>query len=190
MRTRKKGGETSSAFGVGRTIAEEREKLESSSERIAAREKAKNRQTISILTFVLGLMVIGVLAVIGVRSLMEEDDGTGESNSSSENLTISAEVVDESGAGITNRTKEFIAQVEKDLADLGYKVTRVAVPAGKRREIDVYVDGVQYYIKMNVDRGAGVSAEDTDRMIRYIASLPGIVPGYVDVRVEGKAYYK
>ncbi|MBQ3305850.1 hypothetical protein IJH02_00185 [Candidatus Saccharibacteria bacterium] len=181
---------SSGVYGVGRTIAEEREKLESSSERIAAREKAKNRQTVSILIFVIGLMVIGVLVVIGVRSLMESGGGTGGSSASAEDLTISAEVIDESGAGITNRVKEFIARVEKDLAELGYTVTRVAVPAGKRREVDVYIDGIQYYIKMNVDRGAGVSAEDADRMIRYIAASPGVEPGYVDVRVEGKAYYK
>lgn len=186
MKTRKRSS-GAGVYGVGRTIAEEREKLESESERIAAREKAKNRQTVSILIFTLGLMVISVLVVIGIRSLTED---SGRPSTEVEVVEPTVEIIDESGAGITIRTKNFIGQVERDLKDLGYNVTRVAVPAGKRREVDVYVEGVSYYLKMNVDRGSAVSAEDADRMIRYIASLPGVEPGYVDVRVEGKAYYK
>ena len=40
---------------------------------------------------------------------------------------------------------------------------------------------------MNIDRGAGVSVEDADRMIKY---LNGGGFEYIDVRVEGKGYYK
>lgn len=175
-------------FGVGRTIAEEREKLESESERFHAREKAKNRQTFSIVVFTIGLIAIGILVTIGVKSLAEEAENP-VTVSSREKVEPTVEIVDESGAGITNRVREFVGQLEKDAADLDYKIERVAVPAGKRREVDVYLKDIPYYIKMNIDRGTAVSAEDMDRMVRHLATL-GVTPGYVDVRVEGKAYYK
>ena len=53
----------------------------------------------------------------------------------------------------------------------------------------MYVEGAEYYIKMNVDRGSAESVEDADRMIKYL-NAKGIAPGHLDVRVEGKAYYK
>ena len=182
---------------VGRTIAQERERLESESERIAAREKAKNRQTVTILIFVFGATVIGILIMIGLKSLSEQPDlgltGLPDESSSSDSSrlleAISAEVVDESGVGVPRRTLEYIQLLERDFSDLGYKVTRVAIPAGKQREIDVYLEGIPYYFKINIDRGSAVSAEDAERMIRYLSSA-GITPGYVDVRVERKAFYQ
>ncbi len=172
---------------VGRTIAEERERLESESERIAEREKVKNRQTRTVLIFAILVVVVFGLVILGIKSLAE----TPLTNVGTKDVKYepSVEIIDESGIGITNRTREFVGMLEQDFADLGYKLVRAAVPAGKRREVDVHVDGVPYYIKMNLDRGSAVSAEDADRMIKYLA-LKGFVPGYLDVRVEGKAYFK
>lgn len=197
MRRDKRSG-SSGAYGmrIGRTIAQERERLESESERIAAREKAKNRQTVTILIFVLGATVIGILVMMGLRSLAEQPNFglTGVTESSEEDSTastsgVSAEVVDESGVGVPRRTVEYIKLLEQDFSELGYKVSRVAIPAGKQREIDVYLEGVPYYFKINIDRGAAVSVEDAERMIRYLTEA-GVTPGYVDVRVERKAFYQ
>ena len=171
---------------VGRTIAEERERLESESERIAAREKVKSRQKYVVIFYVLAVAIIAVLISNGVKSLIEHVDNN---NVEVKTVEPKAEIIDESGAGIPKRTKEYIGQLEQDFSELGYTVTRVAVPADKQREIDVYLDGVDYYLKINIDRGTGVSVEDADRMIRYVKSI-GVSPGYVDVRVEGKGYYK
>ena len=175
-----------SSMRVGRTIAEERERLESESERIEAREKAKNRQTRTVLIFAILIVVVFGLVGLGIKSLA---DNPAKTETGSVKYEPTVEIIDESGAGITNRTREFIGMMEQDFKDLGYTMTRAAVPAGKRREVDAYVDGVPYYIKMNVDRGSAVSVEDADRMIKYL-NAKGIVPGYLDVRVEGKAYYK
>ena len=172
---------------VGRTIAEEREKIESESERSRAREKAKKRQTTTVLIFAILMVAILGLVMIGIRSLAEERPiETGEVATE---YKPTVEIIDESGVGVTRRTQEFLGKVERDFRDAGYTLERAAVPAGKRREVDVYVVGVPYYMKMNVDRGSAVSVEDADRMIKYLAER-GITPGYVDVRVEGKAYYK
>lgn len=176
-------------YGVGRTIAEEREKLETESERIAAREKSKKRQIRSVVILIVGLIAIGILIMIGIKSLAEGSIEPTMTQAEKFEPSSSVEIIDESGAGISARTKEYIGAVEQDLKDLGYTLTRVAVPAGKRREIDVYVDGAPYYFKMNLDRGTAVSAEDASRMIKYLEGA-GLVPGYVDVRVEGKAYYQ
>ena len=176
-----------SSMRVGRTIAEERERLESESERIEARERAKSRQTRTVLIFAILIVAVFGLIGLGIKSLAENPVGTETGGPVKYEPTV--EIIDESGAGITNRTREFIGMVEQDFRDLGYVMTRAAVPAGKRREVDVYVDGTPYYVKMNVDRGSAASVEDADRMIKYL-NAKGIAPGYLDVRVEGNAYYK
>ena len=164
---------------VGRTIAEEREKLESESERIAAREKVKSRRKYITIFYILAVLIIGALTANGVRSLLEHSDNTVTDAPA---ITPKAEIIDESKAGIPKRTRDYIGQVEQDFFDSGYIVTRVAVPADKQREIDVYLEGIDYYLKLNIDRGTAVSVEDADRMIRYIKEK-GIMPGYVDVRI-------
>ena len=101
-----------------------------------------------------------------------------------------AEIVDESGSEqIPTRVKKYVALLEQDLAELGYKVSRVALPSGMMRELYVDIDGQNAYYKVNTDRGTGVTAEDIDRMARYLGEK-GVEAEYVDVRVEGKGFYK
>ena len=64
------------------------------------------------------------------------------------------------------------------------------IPSGSIREIDFYLDGYSGYIKTIIDRGAGVSVEDADRMIRYLSEIGVGEFTYIDVRIEGKAYWK
>ena len=42
---------------------------------------------------------------------------------------------------------------------------------------------------MTSERGSAVQIEDAERMMRYLDGK-GLTPEYVDLRVEGKAYYK
>ena len=90
---------------------------------------------------------------------------------------------------MTERIKEYVGRVERDFRDAGYTATKAIVPAGKMREVDIYVEGHPEYYKMNLDRGTAVSVEDAVRMIEYLAK-GGINASYVDVRIAGKAYYK
>ena len=102
------------------------------------------------------------------------------------------EVYDENGRGetISTREKGYIGQIESDLLDLGYTVSRVVLPQEKAREIDIYLKDRTMYFKVNIDRGTAVSAEDMIRTLKYIEGngIEGV--SYVDVRVEGKAFYK
>lgn len=177
---------------AGRTIAEKREKLETSSERMEARKKGKKRQFWRVL-----LTVVGFLAVAGLIIWLIVGFLNGTQEDLVEEIVIpyapTIEVIDEdaaAGGKITNRMNEYIGQAEADFRELGYKPIKAVIPTGMIREVNFYLEGISGYIKTTIDRGSGVSVEDADRMIRY---LQGIGVGefqYIDVRVEGKGYWK
>lgn len=172
----------------GQTIAASREKLQSASERMQVREKQKRKKSLR-LGIAIGLVAILVaLIAAGWYNLAQSKQ---ETTVTEEELEPTAEIVDEGGTNqISSRIKTYAAELESDLAELGYTVTRVTLPADSMRELYVDIDGQTVYFKVNSDRGTGVTAEDIDRMIRYL-NTNSIVPAeYVDVRVEGKAVYK
>lgn len=171
---------------VGRTIAQEWERQESESERLAARKKQKTHKIIKLLsvTAILGIAI--VLAGMEFGGWLERREKI-EAAKNAPQPTV--HIIDENGTGITARMKEYVAQIEGDFRDLGYTVDRAVVPAGKSREIHLFLEGYDFYIKFNIDRGTAVSAEDTDRMIKYLSEKE-LHPEYIDVRVEGKGYYK
>ncbi len=226
---------------VGRTIAEEREKIESESERLAARELKKNREALQTAILVTSIVALVILGVISVKSLLRQPQTSDSVNKVT--YAPSAPVRDESGAGLTKKMSEFIGMVEVDFREKGFEVSRVVVPASLTREVDVYIkrlgevsaeddgladsinsadsaedDGLAdsinsadsaegtadgepvvvqpviigelpYYFKMNIDRGSGVSVEDAVRMVKYLETRE-LAPAYVDVRVQGKAFYR
>ena len=200
---------------VGRTIAEERERIESESDRLAARELSRRREAMQTAILVVAVVAIVILGVISVKNLLNKGTGGGSSEKLGSEVTYvpTVQVIDESGASakMSRRMSEFIGMVEADFKEIGFKVTRVAIPTGLAREVDVYISGggssgaegsgseesdsegssgeLPYYFKMNIDRGSGVSVEDAERMVRYLSER-GLTPSYVDVRVEGKAFYR
>lgn len=132
-------------------------------------------------------IILGLVFYVGVGELTNEmqpqDDGATE-------VEILAQVIDENNRGrISTRTRNYIAQLEKDLADLGHRVVKVTLPTGTSRELYVDLEGRTEYFKVNLDRGTAITAEDIDRMVRYLEKN-AIMPEYVDVRVDEKAYYK
>ena len=52
------------------------------------------------------------------------------------------------------------------------------------------LEGVTGVIKVSLDRGAAVSAEDGERMLKYLEGQGINEFQYVDVRVARKAYWK
>lgn len=171
----------------GRTIVAEREHLESASERMQARQKIKRKKILSVITVVLIFVILGILAVMGWQILFSEK--IEKPAVEEEIMEPTAEIVDEAGRGVSTRTKGYIVMLETDFSERGYKVVRVDLPQDKSRELLVALDGRKGYIKVNIDRGTGVSVEDADRMIRYLDGQ-NIKFEYIDVRVEGKAFYK
>ncbi len=171
---------------VGRTIAQKWEKQVSESERLKNRKKAKNKKIIRVLSIVVILIGIGVVILMNINSLMANRKKIEQEQSA---IVPKAIIIDESGAGMTKRMIEYVGNIELDLAELGFTIDRAVLPSGKTREIDIFLKDYPYYFKANIDRLAAVSAEDIKRMIDYL-NEHDIHPGYVDVRVKGKAYYK
>lgn len=172
----------------GQTIAAEREVAESDSERLQERKRLHRKHTRSVIMGILVLVVIGLLIYTTGKNAMQQYDFGGKEEGPE--YTIKAQIVDEDNRGqISMRTRNYVAQLEQDLADLGYTVTQVTLPTGMSRELYVDLAEGEEYFKVNTDRDSAVTAEDIDRMVRYLREND-LHPTYVDVRVEGKAYYK
>lgn len=182
-----------SSIQSGRTIAERREKLETASERQEAHKRNKTRQILRIVFTVVGFVLAGFLFVnfFGFFFRDRELEPTPGLVMVTPKPTI--EVIDNasSGTGITAKMNEYIGQAEFDFRDLGYNPTKAVIPAGAIREVDFYLEGYEGYIKMITDRDTAVSVEDADRMIRYLKAngwADSFI--YIDVRIEGRAYFK
>lgn len=107
------------------------------------------------------------------------------------------EIVDQSGIAATstsqilasNRFLGFIGKVIGRMKAQGYTVTKVVLPVGTSRQIQVSLSEVSYPITFSIDRAAGEQSEDAARSIKYLSEKT-IAPQYIDVRVSGKAYYR
>ena len=179
----------------GRTIGERREHLETKSERLAAKKKVKKRQNLRIIFTVIGFLIIaGAIAFLIIRFLQQREENAIETTPTAVVKTYkpTIEIVDENAgsSGITTRMTEYIGQLENDLKDLNLTPVKAVVPVGSIREVDIYLEGHNGYIKTTIDRGSGVTAEDTDRMLRYLTSQGVAEFQYIDVRIDGKAYWK
>ena len=181
-----------SAIKSGRTIGEKREKLETKNERNIARKKDKRKKAFRIIFTVIGFIIMAFILVALYLSFFSNGDPIiQEENIEVTNPTI--EIIDEdsaSGGQITARMNSYIAHIEKDLRDLGYTPVKAVIPSGTIREVDIYLDDYSGFIKTTIDRGSAVSAEDADRMLRYLSSIEVGDFSYIDVRIDGKAYWK
>jgi hypothetical protein len=88
----------------------------------------------------------------------------------------------------SKRLLNFIGQAAAAAAEQNLAVEEVEIPATSTRQIYLRIDG-GYYIKMTIDRGAGLQAEDAKRTLDYLAERKNSLE-YIDVRVSQKAFYK
>ncbi len=173
----------------GRTIVAERERTESESERRKMRQKETMRKRMTAATFVVAVLAVIVLVVAIGRFIWNKMRPKEEAEI--QTYTPTVEIIDERGDGYAEKSEKvrsYIGLIEQDFQDAGYKVAKVVLPGDKLREIDVYLDSRGEYYKCQLDRGTAETVEDAVRMIRYL-DKNGITPIYVDVRIEGKAYY-
>lgn len=173
---------------LGQTIVAERERAESESERMLARKKAHRRQTTSVLVVSLMMLIVGLAFYLGMKefAFTPEIDTTD----AAKNYQIKAEVVDEDRRGqISGRMRTYIVNLEQDLQEKSLTITKITLPTGMSRALYVDIEGQEAYYKVNIDRDAATTAEDIERMTRYLEEK-NLRPAYVDVRIEGKAYYK
>lgn len=108
----------------------------------------------------------------------------------------SVEIVDQTGLGndgsgviTSNRFLSFVGQVVGGMSTRGHTVTKATMPLLTTRQISLDIANVAYPIKMVTDRSAGEQVEDANRVITYLVQK-GISAEYIDVRVQGRAFYK
>ena len=173
---------------VGKTIGAKREEVQSESERMLHREKVKRRKFISVATYIAILLLIGITVVSVLKGVGKKETGSLESFFSNSEPTV--EIIDEASVGVPKKVREFVGNLEQDLKEYNIRLLKAVLPRNKTREVDVYIADCEGYFKLSLDRGAGVSAEDLERMVRYLKGLGFSGVEYVDLRVEGKGYYK
>ena len=180
----------------GRTIGEKRERLETKNERAAARKKDKRKKTLRVSFTTIGFAILALILVIICLTFINTGKTEPINEVIEEPTTYrpTIEIVDEDASSadgkITNRMTTYIGQLERDLRDLGYHPAKAVIPTGTIREVDVYLDGQSGFIKTTIDRGSAESAEDADRLIRYLAGQGITEFQYLDVRLPGRAYWK
>lgn len=174
----------------GRTIVAEREHAESDSERMRARMKARRKHDYAVLIVGLIIAILALCVYMGVKEVSRVRT-EAELNEKKPKAQITAQIVDEDERGqISTRMREYIAQLEQDFLDLGYRVVKVTLPTGMTRTLYIDLNGIEgVYFKVNLDRGTAVTAEDAVRMLDYLQKHD-LHPAYVDVRTQGKAYYQ
>lgn len=69
------------------------------------------------------------------------------------------------------------------------EVTEASLPKNTAREIDIKIKGRPYYIKTHIDRDPAATVEDIKRVVGLLEQKK-VKPVYIDVRVNGRAYYK
>lgn len=180
----------------GRTIGEKRERLETKNERAAARKKDKRKKTLRVSFTTIGFAILALILVIICLTFINTGKTEPINEVIEEPTTYrpTIEIVDEDASSadgkITNRMTTYIGQLERDLRDLGYQPAKAVIPTGTIREVDIYLDGQSGFIKTTIDRGSAESAEDADRLIRYLAGQGITEFQYLDVRLPGRAYWK
>lgn len=183
-----------STIKIGRTIGEARERLETANERAAARKKDKHKKAFRIIFTIVGFFTI-ILALVGLYFGFRSAETTLTAiNSNSQTQAYDIEIIDEesasTGAHLTNRMNEYINQAVDYFHELGFNPTKAVIPTGSIREVDFYLEDYPGFIKTTIDRGVGVTVEDAKRMLDYLESIDVTEFTYIDVRIEGKAYWK
>lgn len=112
--------------------------------------------------------------------------------------TLNLPVVhDESGISVdvgkpvlSRATALFIDEVVSQFAAKQIAVAQYKLPAGTS-ELDVYPEGKPYYVKFNFQHDTAVQQAGTYFAVAQNLESKGITPAeYVDVRIDGRAYYK
>ena len=175
-------------FRVGRAMAGDAFRdRELKQERLQA---AKRRQRKNIATVIGAVVLLGVVLIVAINFITSVIAEREAALAPAPVREPTVAIVDENvGENVSDRVKQFVVRLEDDIKLEGLEIDRVVLPYQKVRQIDVYIKGRKEYYKLSVDRSSAVQAEDLGRMLRYLDDKK-IDCSYVDLRVEGKAYYK
>ena len=105
-------------------------------------------------------------------------------------------IVDDSGLAASNGKNvasssffSFVGKLVSAANNNGLEITKIRIPPASLRQVEVSVSGVKYYAKMSTSESAEGQIANFKTAINYFATHK-ISPSYVDLRIEGKGYYK
>ncbi len=179
---------SSDAWRVGKTIAgTSNPARQRNLEHIALRKKRQRRNAIIVIAVLIG---VGIVSLCIARYLNDLHEERLAQMQQANPMTPTVPIVDENaGQNVSQRAKTFVARLEADAKDFNLEIDHVVLPFQMAREVLVYFKGRTEYYKMTLERGSTVQIEDASRMMVYLDGKEKKVE-YVDLRVEGKAYYK
>lgn len=93
------------------------------------------------------------------------------------------------GAVASERMLYYIGRLVALVQSKGYVISKVELPAGTSRQVDLYLEGRGYAIRTHLDRDPAGQATDVVNAVKFFDAR-GLRPQYIDVRVSSKAYYK
>jgi hypothetical protein len=106
-------------------------------------------------------------------------------------------IIDQSGLPIAigklalpDSTVSYIAEVAGQLHAAHITVSSYTLPGNGASELDAQITGEPYVVRFNLHGNARVEAGDYLATARYLSQNSKKPSQYVDVRVDGRAYYK
>ena len=105
-------------------------------------------------------------------------------------------VVDESGMQVysgraiaSSSFLGFIGRIVSEANNRGLVVEKVTIPPLSLRQVHIFIRGVSYPVKLLTTASPEGQVANLDSAIKYFLQNK-ITPAYLDLRVEGKGYYK
>lgn len=91
---------------------------------------------------------------------------------------------------VAGKTVSFIETVQYQIEQKGLRSSTYVLPAGTN-ELDMYLDGQYYFVKFNLANNTALQQVGAFLAVKHNLEGRGITPAnYIDVRVDGRAYYK
>ena len=108
----------------------------------------------------------------------------------------SLNIIDDSGAIVSNGKNvasgsffSFIGKLVSAANKQGLEVSKIRIPPLSLRQVEVSVKGVSYFARMSTADSTEGQIINFKKAIEYFRTHK-ISPNYIDLRIEGKGYYK
>ncbi len=108
----------------------------------------------------------------------------------------SLNIIDDSGAIVSNGKNvasssffSFIGKLVSAANKQGLEVSKIRIPPLSLRQVEVSVEGISYFARMSTADSAEGQIINSKKAIEYFRTHK-ISPNYIDLRIEGKGYYK
>ena len=91
---------------------------------------------------------------------------------------------------LASSTVRFIMSVQYQLSQKGLKASLYELPSASS-ELDLHLEGLPYLVKFNLASDSVLQQIGSFLAVKHSLEGKGITPGaYIDVRLDGRAYYK